>query len=161
VVAEIASLLRQYKCVKVVGDKYGAQWVVEAFAKAAIRYEPSELDRSGIYMNCLPIFTSGRGRLLDNQKLLSQFASLERRTFSTGRDRIDPGPEHDDLCNSAAIALSLCDNKAGPIRISDQLLAATSVPTPRGIDMYELHQRGRFSWPTFSHLQSSGLTCLS
>jgi hypothetical protein len=45
-------------------------------------------------------------RLLDNRKLVSQFASLERHTSSMGRDRIDHGPGgHDDLCNSAAGAL--------------------------------------------------------
>jgi hypothetical protein len=32
-----------------------------------------------------------------------------RRTFSTGRSRVDPGPGHDDLCNSAAISMSLGD----------------------------------------------------
>jgi hypothetical protein len=52
VVAEIVALMRQYRCGKIVGDKYGAQWTVEAFARAGTRYEPSELDRSAIYMNC-------------------------------------------------------------------------------------------------------------
>jgi hypothetical protein len=42
-------------------------------------------------MNTLPIFTSGRARLLDNQKMVSHFAASERRTFSTGRERVDPG----------------------------------------------------------------------
>ena len=82
-VAEIVALMRQYRCTKIVGDKYGAQWTVEAFARAGARYEPSELDRSAICMNCLPIFTSGRARLLDNQKMVSQFAALKRRTRAT------------------------------------------------------------------------------
>jgi hypothetical protein len=131
VVAEIVALMRQYRCSKIVGDKYGAQWTVEAFARAGARYEPSELDRSAIYMNCLPIFTSGRARLLDNQKMVSQFAASERRTFSTGRERVDPGPGHDDLCNSAAIALSLADNKRGPIVIPDELMQWASIPRRR------------------------------
>jgi hypothetical protein len=128
VVAEIVALMRQYRCTKIVGDKYGAQWTVEAFARAGARYEPSELDRSAIYMNTLPIFTSGRARLLDNQKMVSQFAALERRTVSTGRERVDPGPGHDDLCNSVAIALSLADNKRGPIEIPDEVLLWASIP---------------------------------
>ena len=107
VVGEIATLLREYKCGVITGDKYGAQWTVEAFAKVGITYRQSEHDRSAVYMNCLPLFSSGRARLLDNAKLISQFAALERRTFSTGRERVDPGPGHDDCCNSAAIALSL------------------------------------------------------
>jgi hypothetical protein len=57
-----------------------------------------------------------------SRELLDAFAALERRTFSTGRERVDPGPGHDDLCNSAAIALSLADNKRGPIEIPDEVL---------------------------------------
>ena len=34
VVAEIVALMRQYRCTKIFGDKYGAQWTVEAFATA-------------------------------------------------------------------------------------------------------------------------------
>jgi len=102
--------MKQYFCDQITGDHYAAQWVVEAFRKAGARYIQSDRDRSSVYMDTLPIFTSGRARLLDNPKLISQFASLERRTFSTGRERIDPGPGHDDSANSAAIALSLLAN---------------------------------------------------
>jgi hypothetical protein len=63
-----------------------ANWVVEAFAKTGIRYLQSERDRSAIYLDALPLFTSGRARLIDNARLVAQFAALERRTFSTGRD---------------------------------------------------------------------------
>jgi hypothetical protein len=46
--------MRQYRCTKIVGDKYGAQWTVEAFVGwGAIRAVCE------IYMNTLPIFTSG------------------------------------------------------------------------------------------------------
>jgi hypothetical protein len=47
--------------------------------------------------------------------MVSQFAALERRTFSTGRERVDPGPGHDDLCNSVAIALSLAGLDGGNV----------------------------------------------
>jgi hypothetical protein len=46
-----------------------------------------------------------------------------------GRERVDPGPGHDDLCNSAAIALSLADNKRGPIEIPDEVLRWASIPS--------------------------------
>jgi hypothetical protein len=131
VVDEIIALMRQYDCTKITGDKYAAGWVTEAFAKRGSRYVQSELDRSAIYMNALPIFTSGRTRILDNPKLVSQFAALERRTFSTGRERIDPGPGHDDLCNSAAISLSLADNKRGPVDIPDEVMEWASIPEYR------------------------------
>jgi hypothetical protein len=64
---------------------------------------PSERDRSAIYLDCLPLFTSGRARLIDNARLVAQFAALARRTFSTGRDRVDHGLSgRDDACNAAA-----------------------------------------------------------
>jgi len=85
-----------------------AQWVVDAFAKNGIKYRHSDRDRSAIYADCLPIFTSGRARLLDSARLANQFASLERKTSSLGRDKIDHGPGgHDDLCNAAALSMVL------------------------------------------------------
>ena len=113
VVAEIAALLKSYGCSHVVGDKYAAKWVVEAFAKVGITYRHSDADRSAVYLDCLPLFTSGRARLIDNARLISQFAGLERRTFPTGRDRIDHGRAgRDDLCNACAGCLVLAARPA-------------------------------------------------
>jgi hypothetical protein len=76
------------------------------FAAQGFTYRNSERDRSAVYQDVLPLFTSGRVRLLDNRKLITQFAGLERRTTTMGRDRIDHAPGyHDDLCNAAAGAL--------------------------------------------------------
>ena len=129
VIDEIAVLLRSYRVSRVVGDNYGADLTVNSFSRVGLRYEKSEFDRSGIYMNVLPLFTSGRVRLLDNPKMVSQFAALERRTFSTGRERIDPGPGHDDVANSAAIAMTLAAGKTGFV-ISDAALEASRIPGP-------------------------------
>jgi hypothetical protein len=105
-VAQIATTLREYGLTEVTGDRYAAEFNVDAFSINGISYRNSGRDRSMIYQDVLPLFTSGRVRLLDNRKLVSQFASLERRTSSMGRDRIDHGPGgHDDLCNSAAGAM--------------------------------------------------------
>jgi hypothetical protein len=107
-VVQIAAMLRAYNLTEVTGDRYAAEWVVSAFATCGITYRHSERDRSAIYQDALPLFTSGRVRILDNPKLISQFASLERKTSSMGKDRIDHGPGgHDDLCNSAALAMVL------------------------------------------------------
>ena len=124
--------MHQYKVAKVAGDNYAAEWTADAFAKAGVRYEKSERDRSGVYADTLPLFTSGRVRLLDNPRMVSQFSALERRTFATGRERIDPGPGHDDLANSAALSLSLAAMKKGPIQISDELLQRSAQPTRFG-----------------------------
>jgi hypothetical protein len=108
VTEEIAALLKSYRCTHVTGDKYAARWVTEAFAKAGITYRQSDADRSAIYLDALPLFTSGRARLIDSARLVAQFAALERRTFSTGRDRVDHGKAgRDDAANAAAGAMVL------------------------------------------------------
>lgn len=105
VTAEMAKTLREYGLSEVKGDRYGAQWVVQAFAACGVGYRHSARDRSAIYQDTLPLFTSGRARLLDHRKLVLQFAALERRTTAT-RDRVDhPVSGHDDLCNAVAGAL--------------------------------------------------------
>jgi hypothetical protein len=103
---EITKTLKAYGLHSTKGDKYAAQWVVDAFAQCGIKYEHSERDRSAIYLDALPLFTSGRVRLLDSKRLVNQFASLERKTSTMGKDKIDHGPGgNDDLCNAAAGAL--------------------------------------------------------
>ena len=124
--------MKTYRCVRVTGDKYAAQWVVEAFYKVGIRYIQSEADRSAIYLDCLPLFTSGRARLIDNPRLVAQFAALERRTFSTGRDRIDHGRAgRDDACNAAAGALVLVASERQPMIIPDRVLQFGAQREPR------------------------------
>jgi hypothetical protein len=103
---QVANLLKNYGITSTRGDRYAAAWTVDGFAAFGIRYQHSERDRSAIYLDCLPLFTSGRVRLLDNQRLVSQFSSLERRTSSIGKHKIDHGPGgSDDVCNAAAGAL--------------------------------------------------------
>ena len=54
----------------------------------------------------LPLLNSQAVDLLDNERLVSQLVSLERRTTRGGRDSIDHLPgAHDDLANAAADAL--------------------------------------------------------
>lgn len=120
---QIAQVLKSYDLRNTIGDKYAAAWVVEAFAKNGIRYDHSDRDRSAIYLDALPLFTSGQVKLLDNPRLVNQFASLERRTSSIGKDRVDHGPGgHDDLCNSAAGALVNCVQKIKYGMLSDAVL---------------------------------------
>jgi hypothetical protein len=105
----VSGLLKSYNNLrKVTGDRYSAQFVVDAFAKHGVVYEHSKRDRSAIYQDALPLFTSGRVRLLDNPRMVNQFASLERRTSSLGKDRIDHPPNgSDDVCNAVALSMVL------------------------------------------------------
>jgi hypothetical protein len=132
VVEEIVALAKSYGCVGIVGDNYGAGLTVEMFARAGMKYTKSERDRSAIYLDMLPLFASGRVRLLDNKRLVSQFSELERRTFPTGRDVVRKGPgSHDDVCNSAAGALVLAASRKAPMVITDAAIAWASTPDRR------------------------------
>lgn len=133
VVAEVAALLRSYGLREVTGDNYGAEWVVEAFFKEGIRYVKADRDRSKIYLDALPLFTSGRARLLDNKRLAHQFIALERRTSRMGRDTIrHPEGGHDDLANACSGALVVAAAQAAPALWcrDDLLIDDAPVPLP-------------------------------
>jgi hypothetical protein len=89
VTAEFAALLKTYGLRSVTGDKYAGEWPRERFREHGITYEPSEKTKSILYQEALPLFNSDRVELLDNARLISQFASLERRTARGGRDSVD------------------------------------------------------------------------
>jgi hypothetical protein len=106
VVLEVVALMRNYRCSTITGDRYSAMWVVESFAKEGVTYVHSDRNRSEIYLDALPLFTAGRTRLIENLRMISQFAGLERRISPVGRDRVDHSPGgFDDVANSVALAL--------------------------------------------------------
>lgn len=112
VIGEAAELLKRYRLSQVSGDRYSAEFVTEHFRVQGIRYEPSELDRSGIYLELLPLINSGAALLLDVPELLREFRGLERRRGTSGRDRVDHRPgAHDDRANASAGALVLAAKK--------------------------------------------------
>ena len=101
-VAEFAGFLKMYNVSKVTGDRFAGSWPTEAFGKYHITYDPSAAPKSEQYINLLPLLTSGRIELLDNPRLVSQIANLERTASRSGRDTIDHPPGtgagcHDDL----------------------------------------------------------------
>jgi hypothetical protein len=108
VVAEFAKLLKSYRVYSVHGDRYSGQWVVEAFEKVVIHYRHSELVKSELYLECLPLFSQGCVDLLDAPPLAVELQQLERRTARSGRDSVDHPPQgHDDHANVACGCLAL------------------------------------------------------
>jgi hypothetical protein len=123
-IAESAALFKNYRVFRVCGDKYAAGFVVEGFQRNGITYNYSERDRSQIYLEALPTLTSGRAKLLDNKRMVAQFAQLERRTSSSGKDRIDhPDNQHDDMANAVAGALVEAGQASPPFVYSAELRA--------------------------------------
>jgi hypothetical protein len=129
VVKEFSEIMKSYRVSRAESDKWGGDWVGEAFRNQGITVTPSAKPKSDIYREILPELNSGRVELLDIPKLIAQAIGLERRTARGGRDSIDHPPGgHDDVFNSTAGALLLASAKRGAFRISAEAIAAFSVP---------------------------------
>ncbi len=87
-----------------------------------------------MYLKLLPAINSGLLELLENERLINKRCNLKRRVERSEKDLINhPDGAHDDLINAAAGALVLDAAKAGPIIITDAMLArAPERPPPRG-----------------------------
>jgi len=132
VVGEFATLLKAYSITSIRGDRYAGEWPREQFSKRGIRYDLSEKSKSELYIELLPMLNSGRVKLLDHARLISQLCSLERRTARGGRDSIDHPPRaHDDVANAVGGAILLAGKASRPILISDAALARSMMPDPR------------------------------
>jgi hypothetical protein len=119
VLAECAAVLQTYRLSTVTGDRYAGGFVTEGFARHGVRYQPSDRDRSQLYLDLVPLFNAGRVRLLDDPALVRELRGLERRRGTAGRDRIDHRPgAHDDRANAAAGALTVAAQPVCVPRVS-------------------------------------------
>jgi hypothetical protein len=107
VVAEFAAVLKSFGLSEVTGDRYSGEWCTTAFQKEGITYRNSELSKSEIYGEFLPLVMQGRVELLDHKQQIAELRQLERRT-GHGRDAIDhPQGLHDDAANACALGAVL------------------------------------------------------
>jgi hypothetical protein len=110
VTKELCEFFQGYNIGLVQGDHYAGEWPAEQFRKNGIEYEVSELNKSEIYIESLPILNSAHVKLLDNPKLINQLTGLERRTSRSGKDSIDHQPGgHDDVANAALGAVLMAN----------------------------------------------------
>jgi hypothetical protein len=124
VVTEFAALMKSYKIIKAESDKWGGDWVGEAFRKQGITVVPSALPKSDMYRELLPLLNAHRCSLLDSPRLVQQLCGLERRTARSGKDSIDHAPNgHDDVANAAAGALRIVSQAKPMMRFSAEFLA--------------------------------------
>jgi hypothetical protein len=125
VVTEFCETLGLYGVVEITGDRWGGEFCREPFRKAGIEYALAEKPKSDVYREALPLLNSGRVELLDHPRLVAQLLALERRTARGGRDSIDHGPgagAHDDVVNSAALALWIASQAASSTYDIDVLI---------------------------------------
>jgi hypothetical protein len=105
---EYAALLKSYSVREIHSDKYAGSWPADEFAKHGVNIQYSTKARSELYLDALPAMTSGRVELPRDDKLITQFAGLERKTSKAGRDSVNHAPgAHDDRANAAAGVIAL------------------------------------------------------
>jgi len=123
VIYEVCGVLVGYKVREVEGDKYAPGLVSELFADNRVSYRYAERDRSAIYVEAMPLLSSGRVRLIDDRRMAAQFVGLDRRCGASGKDVIDHAVgAHDDCANAVAGVLTLVSTGKAPIRINPLLL---------------------------------------
>jgi hypothetical protein len=105
-VTDFCSLFQIYGVTEITGDRWGSEFVRERFTTKGVAYRIADRTKSDYYKELLPLLNSRRIELLSVPKLQAQLLGLERRTARGGRDSIDHAQNsHDDIVNSAAIAL--------------------------------------------------------
>jgi hypothetical protein len=111
---QYADLCRQYRVHSVTGDNYAAEWVSQAWGKTSITYVKSDLPKSRLYLEALPLFSRGLVVLPSDQRLLRELRLLERRTHRSGRDTVDhPAQATDDLANATCGVLRTLSDELG------------------------------------------------
>lgn len=120
VTQEYAALVKQYHVAKVRGDSYAAEWVATAWRECNVTYERSELVKSALYLEALPLFTRSVVSIPNHPQLIKELRLLERRVHRSGKDVVDHGRNgHDDHSNALAGALHFAANKSKYRYVSD------------------------------------------
>lgn len=101
VTSQFAALLKEYGISRVRADSYAAAWVETAWRDNGIKFERSELPKSQLYLESLPLFTRNVVQLPNDPRLTRELRLLERRTTRSGKDSVDHGRNGtDDFANS-------------------------------------------------------------
>lgn len=117
-VARGVALCREYHVRTLTADRYAGTWPTDAFARYGIHVRPAGASKSELYLDALPLLTSGRVVLLDLPRLIGQLANLERRATRGGRDVIDHAAGgQDDVANAAAGAIVQAETRARAVNV--------------------------------------------
>ena len=102
VVKDFAKVMKKYGVSSCTGDRYSGEWCSSEFQKEGIIYKNSELSKSEIYLEFLPMVMQGQVELMDHKRQTMELRQLERRTGKQ-KDTVDhPRGLHDDLANACA-----------------------------------------------------------
>jgi len=103
-VASFAHVLKSYGLYQIHGDRYSGSWCSSEFEKHRILYEPSQLNKSQLFLEFLTMVMRKAVEILDNRTQINQLKQLERKTGSV-QDSVGHAP---GLMDDAANALAGC-----------------------------------------------------
>jgi hypothetical protein len=105
VAADFSALMKRYGGAHLISDRFGGEWVSEAFRAHDVHVKAADYSASEAYLELLPRITNQTIQLPDSKKLTAQLVGLERRTRPSGGETITHFPgAHDDLANVVALA---------------------------------------------------------
>lgn len=113
VTSTYADVMAMYQIRECHGDHYAAEWPSQMYRDhGAVTYHKSEYPKSDLYLQTLPLITSGKVELPEHKRLIGQLRGLERRTARSGKDSVDHAPRgKDDVSNAVCGVLALLARK--------------------------------------------------
>jgi hypothetical protein len=128
VTQEFAALCREYGVGSVIGDSYGAEWVQSVWRQAGMSYQPSDIPKSQIYLETLPLWTRGLISMPDHKALVRELRLLERHTHRSGKNTVDHGRNGSDDHANAVCGLLRTLVARAPMRISESVRQWAAIP---------------------------------
>jgi hypothetical protein len=113
--AHVAQVLKSYGCRTAMADDHAKGWLRSELARHGITLlpRPPKMDGSTFHLEVLPLFSSGRVRLIKSTRLIEQYLALEQKPRGDREWVGHPTGQHDDLAVAVSGALWLADRSAG------------------------------------------------
>jgi hypothetical protein len=144
VTREYTALCKQYRVNSVTGDRYGKQWVQQAWRDLLGTYNEAGLYAWQLFLEALAPFNRGLVELPNLSPLVHEFKSLQRVAGWSGRESVEcPRGSHDDLANSVAGCLHLLSRVEQKIPMVG---AVTWSPTTGWSDEASKPRSGHQAW---------------
>ena len=108
VTREYTALCKQYRVNSVTGDRYGKQWVQQAWRDLLGTYNEAGLYAWQLFLEALAPFNRSLVELPNLSPLVHEFKSLQRVAGRSGKESVEhPRGSHDDYANAVAGCLHL------------------------------------------------------
>lgn len=108
VVEKYSRILKSYNIFLAKADSWASGLIIDSFLAHGVEVENIKQSKSILYNELSPILNSNKIRLLENEKLIAQIKSLDRKVHQGGRSSIDCFYGHDDVINAVAGAAVSC-----------------------------------------------------